>query len=49
MDLINSLNNQLFDFSEVLDVNVFCVDGFVFKLVSNCAGDNPVFDYLSGS
>ncbi|WP_153013189.1 hypothetical protein [Aquitalea pelogenes] len=59
MDLINSLNNQLFDFSEVLDandlirkirtdLNVFFVDGFVFKLVSNFHGENPVFDYLSG-
>ncbi|WP_287877150.1 hypothetical protein [Aquitalea sp.] len=46
MDLVNSLNNKLFDFSEVVDtnglirkmrtdLNVFSVDGFVFKLVSN--------------
>lgn len=59
MDMMSSLNNKLFDFSEIADshdlirkmradLNVFSVDGFVFKLVSNFSDGNPVFDYLSG-
>ncbi|WP_199102188.1 hypothetical protein [Aquitalea sp. ASV11] len=55
MDMMSSLNNKLFDFSEIADshdlirkmradLNAFSVDGFVFKLVSNFFGDNPVFD-----
>lgn len=58
MGLISNLSNQLFDFSEVLDVDdlvrkihtdlsIFSVDGFVFKMVSNLSSENPVCDYLS--
>jgi hypothetical protein len=59
MSMTSNLNSQLFDFSDIDDVDglvskidadlsVFSVDGFVFKLVSNYSSANPVFDYLSG-
>lgn len=59
MGMISNSSNQLFNFSEVVDaddlirkirtdLSTFSVDGFVFKMVSNFSGENPVFDYLSG-